>query len=331
MLTGDLHEFNVVEVLGLLGRCRRPGALLVEGEGTGVIYCGGGDVTFATTQAQATVGDVLVAQGYLDADDWSTALASTDPRHAVADTLAMRGTDPVRLSRLLRTHTEEAVFELGLWRSGTFRFEAGVDHSLADTFRFPVEPLLRSVGARVGQWDLWLERLQSPSHLVAAAPGDDDGEDVVLSRTQFRILTTVARPRSLTALAEELGRSLYDTAGQVIELLDRGLVAIEQPVPDEKAAPRFETSWTAELDRLAAFDAPLEPEPALVSVGVSNGHDELNGHAHFEGEPVLERRHVDHRVDQPAPAAPNGAAFVSPGDAPARDLILRLLTAVKDL
>ena len=150
MLTGDLHEFDAVEVLGLLGRCRRPGALLVEGEGTGVIYCAGGDITFATTQAQTTAGDVLVAQGYLGADDWSTALASADPPHAVAEALAVRGTDPVRLSRLLRTHTEEAVFELGLWRSGTFRFEGGVDHPLADTFRFPVEPLLRSVEARAG-------------------------------------------------------------------------------------------------------------------------------------------------------------------------------------
>ena len=133
----------------------------------------------------------------------------------------------------------------------------------------------------------------------------------MLSRTQFRILTTVARPRSLTALAEELGRSLYDTAGQVVELLDRGLVAIEQPAPDEEVGSRFETAWTAELDRLAAFDAPLEPTPALVErVGV--GNSELNGHATFDAEPALERRQVDQRVDQPAPAAPSGAAFVSP-------------------
>ena len=62
-------------------------------------------------------------------------------------------------------------------------------------------------------------------------------------------------------------------------------------------------------------DTPPEPVIDTRTRGNTNGH--TNGHTNGTN------------VD--GPLAPNGAEFVAPGDAPARDLILRLLTAVKEL
>lgn len=321
MLTGDLAEFRATDALGLLGRARATGALAVEGDLSARVYLAEGDVTFATTRAGSSLADLLVRARFLDAADWTEAATSDDPATAVARALAAGGADPARLTAVLQGRTEEAMFEIGLWRTGTFHFRPGEGHLLGDAFRFPATDLLARVDDRRRRWDDLLGRVGSIDHVVhphagAGDDGSDDGsdDDLVLSRSQFRVLTTATRGLPVRDLADELDLGLFAACELIAGLVDRGLLVTLPPGPGGTPAPftvadfaapagiTFDHHVVATIDDVAvapAFAPVLEPVGALASTG--------GGEWSGSGE------------------------FVAPGDAPARDLILRLLTAVKEL
>lgn len=358
MLQGRLEVFSVTDVLGLVARTRRAGALLVEGADTAVVYCAGGDITFATAHADETLADVLVQTGFLTAEDWSAASAASEPGVEVAQTLLAKGVDARRLHRLVRVQTEEALFELDQWREGTFRFESDADHALTDAFRHPITGVLTAVADRRRRWDALIERVGSVDYVVAQVPTNPEEEgDLVLSRVEFRVLTAVDGRHSVRQLARGAGIGLFGAAEIVVALLDRGLIRVDprtaatalDPLPAPSlasvtaGAPGLDGYRAGDggqaVDGLAHAGANGWSADLLASVngnghhlngngqvnGYANGHD-LNGNGHHvngngTGDPA------ESSLTSGLPAV----EFVAPGERPARDLILRLLTAVKEL
>ena len=336
MLTGDLSEFGAVDILGLLSTGGVSGALLVEGDGTAVVYCDDGDVTFATTKVGTSLADVLVATRFLPAETWAEAAATDDPAGAVAKALASKGADPARLDHVLQGRTEEAMFEISLWQAGSFRFEPGVDHLLGNAFRFPLPDLLAAVHRRRDEWDDLVGRFGSLDHVVAPAGGDDREEEdaLLLSRTEVRVLTAAVRQVSVRTLTEELGLGLFGACEVVAGLLDRGLLTVGD------VASASSTDWSTpnsgiSFDRhvVAAIDDVDAAAPLNGTNGSAAGNSAVHGNGTVHGNG---NGHANGNVhaggqNERVAVAPNGATFVAPGDAPARDLILRLLTAVKEL
>lgn len=317
MLTGDLGEFSATDLLGLVAAAGATGALVLEGPGVACVHCADGAVTHAATRAEVTLADVLVSTRFLEAAQWAEAARADDPATAVAKALAANGADPVRLASVLQGRTEEAVFELDLWRHGSFRFEPGADHLLGDAFRFAISDVLAAVADRRRRWDGLVARFGSLDHVIAPEATDlqgDADDEVVLNRAQFRVLAAAARHLPVADLARELDLGLFATGGLVAGLVDQGLLCVLDPA------------------------AERPPMPARTPAAPAGGGITFEHHAVAPiGEldvPVLEPVGVMSLVGAPAGGGPvhsNGAEFVAPGDAPARDLILRLLTAVKEL
>ena len=350
MLTGDLGEFAAHDVLALVARAGATGALVLEGATEARIYCAGGAVTYAATDATTSLADVLVATRFLQPDQWAEAAEDDDPATAVAKALAANGADPARLAAVLQGRTEEAVFELDLWQHGRFAFEAGADHLLGDAFRFAIGDVLAAVEDRRRRWDDLVVRFGSIDHVVAPEATGDLGEaddELVLNRTQFRLLAIAARHLPVAGLARELDLGLFATGELVAGLVDQGLLAVHEPATAPFTSP------------VAFGDAPLLA-PVLAGVGAAEAayaaapalaHRNGGGHdtsgfdggtfdgagdfgIDFGGTPSNGAPHGPDGADGHAPADASGlpgAEFVAPGDAPARDLILRLLTAVKEL
>jgi hypothetical protein len=322
VLTGDLGEFAVRDLLALVGRAGATGALVLHAAGDARIHCAGGAVTFAALRPDVSLADVLVATRFLDADQWTEAAATADPATAVAEALAANGADPVRLAGVLQGRTEEAVFELDLVRHGRFTFEPGADHLLGDAFRFAIGDVLTAVEARRRRWGALVDRIGSLDHVVAPEATGELGEaddELVLNRTQFRVLAAAARHLPVATLARVLDLGLFATAELVAGLLDQGLLVV--------LAPTAATTTSAP-------PAPVVEVPVLELVGAGVGGHHTNGHhtnGHHANGHHADGHHADVRAGRAPAPAPGGAEFVAPGDAPARDLILRLLTAVKEL
>jgi hypothetical protein len=321
------------------------------------IYCAGGAVTYAATRADVSLADVLVAARFLEADDWAEAAATDDPATSVAKALAARGADPVRLAAVLQGRTEEAVFELDLWRHGTFTFEPGADHLLGDAFRFAIDDVLTAVHERRQRWDGLVDRFGSLHHVVAPEAASDlagADDEVVLNRTQFRVLGAAARHLPVAELARQLDLGLFATGELVVGLIDQGLLSVHDPSTPSlppppplpaQAPPPSPHQGAPSVNGGISFDhhqvAPiadlevpvLEPVGAMAGFGPvavnGNGHSYANANGNGHGHAT--DGHANGTPVDGSPLAPNGAEFVAPGDAPARDLILRLLTAVKEL
>lgn len=298
MLNGTLDTFSVGEILELVGASRASGALRVRTDvDEGWVQCHEGAVTFATVGRDNDLGSVLVRGGFVPEVEWSTIANDPEPTDRLADVLGRTDVDADRLRRYLTVQTEESVFELDCWRAGDLHLEADGDISIASMFRYPTSSLLESLETRRGAWAGLLETLGSPDRIVHQAPMHaDDDREMRVSRSQLSLLSRVDGDRSIRELAREFGTGLFQTCKVVASLLDCGLVLLSAdrvvPTPDRPAVDtRAPSAPTREPDQPS--DVPPAP-----SGGATGGF--------------------------------GGAEFVEPGDGPARDLIVRLLSAVKE-
>jgi hypothetical protein len=325
MFAGTLDTVSVTEVLGLMAKRGKSGALHLWGPSTGVVELLEGDVAFATARADDDLGSELVRVGFLTEDDWQEAIVSADAARHVAGVLRRRGVDPGRLHAHVRKQTEEAIWELDRWW-GEFSFEPTSDDPLAGAFRHPIPSLLVSVRRRDSAWVELQKVVPSTDHLIATAPvtpGDD--EELTLSRSQYRLLTSVDGTRSVAQLAADLGGGLFRTCELVAGLVQAGLLVVQER-STEPAVVAGTRVAAHERVLVGAGGGAFEPAPIDLAVGPVPAAGP--SYAGYDPAPA--------GVAPSAPAPAGGAGlpgveFVSHREQPARDLILRLLSAVKEL
>ena len=320
MLRASLDTFSADEILGMVGRARATGALRIFGPHTlGTVFCHEGSVTFATTDAADDLLGVLTRAGFV---------RDAQPADAtgLAEYLMNAGLDMQRLHDFVRHRTEESTFELSMWHDGHLEFEADLDHPYGDAFSYPMSGVLDGVGRRRAQWARFVERLPSTDTVVAqvSALAGDDG-DLTISRTQWRVLAAVDGRRSVEQLAQALGTGLFSTVQLLIGLLDAGVIAVvDTPAYEEPLAVATSRPSASADPAASVFDD-------LGTAGIT--YDSSLGHQFAPvgaggGAAVA-------TVPAPAPAGDlglGGIEFVSGlGERPSRDLILRLLSAVKEI
>ena len=318
MLRATLDTFTADEILVMVGRSIASGALLVHGpKSLGAVYCEAGAVTFATTDSNDDLLNVLTRAGFIrDARPTDAA--------GLAEQLMSGGIDMQRLHEFVRHRTEESVFEMAMWTSGQLEFESGLDHAYGDAFSYPITAVIDGVNRRRLQWARFIERLPSTDTVVAqvSALAGDDG-DLTISRTQWRVLAAVNGQRSIAQLATVLGTGLFSTVQLLVGLLDAGLIAIvERPIEQE---PLAVTASRPAGDGGISYDPPLAarqmaPVGAAVAAPVGAG----------AGATVVTPT-ADAGTALAAGLGMNGIEFISGGERPSRDLILRLLSAVKEI
>jgi len=313
MLRATLDTFSADEILGMIGRSRVTGALRVFGPHTmGAVYCHDGDITFATTDDADDLLGVLTRAGFVrDAPGVTNATA-------LAELLMNSSVDMQRLHDFVRHRTEESVFEIALWDDGELQFDAGEDHRFGDAFSYPMTAMIDSVARRRGQWQRFIERVPSIDTVVAqvaALPGDEG--DLTISRTQWRVLAAVDGRRSVAQLASHLGTGLFSTMQLIVSLLDGGLIAaIDPPLVEEPLAVTT-SRHAAVAESSISYDPPLAARN-LATVGGGQGD------SHGSGQRDTSATVAGHLGLPPV-------EFIDGAEGPSRELILRLLSAVKEL
>lgn len=302
MLNGTLDTFSVTEILELVGAAGASGVLHVRSDlDVGSVRCDAGAVSFATVGEDVDLGSVLVRGGFVRAPEWQALDGTDDPVVELKGLLARHEVDTDHLQRYLATQTEESVFELDCWRAGELRLETDDVRWLDGIFRYPTGPLLKSIGKRKREWQHLVGALGSPDHVVHQAPMrvDDDAE-MSISRSQLALLSHVDGSRSVRELARHLGTGLFHTGKMVAALAEIGLVTLRT----DRAASNGASSNGAASNGAPAERVATEPSA----------------------------RPTPQPDPEPAPGASvdGPAEFVEAGEGPARDLIVRLLSAVKE-
>jgi hypothetical protein len=313
-LSGSLSEFSLAEVLSLLGMGGRTARMQVTSfHAVGTVHLVDGRISSATADsARAGLLRSVVAALPVPADDLEQALASEEPVRALVDSGVV---DRDAAQQVASEHCTEAVGEMLDWTSGEFAVWVGSQDPGDIGVRLEVDHLVTAARERAQEWH----------DLRAALPGSDsvlalvaDVEQApVVDREDWSVLARVDGRRTLAEVLAAMGASPLAAGHRLVQLMGRGLVAVQVPGND---AERERAS-----EMLDAFDSsgPFEPVIEVVAPVTPEQEPDVRDLFVTEPEAVQEWQvaaaeawdvaHAEPVVDSPVEAV-SYAEPVAPGD-----------------
>ena len=164
--------------------------------------------------------------------------------------------------RAVNEQVEGVAFELLRFADADFEFESGAETS-TDGTAHDVEDVLAEAEVRLAEW----REIEAvvPSLDVWVRMVDELEQDRTVTPGQWRILAQVGTGADGHALADRLGQGEYDVCRQLRDLVQDGMVELDEaPVPAPAPAPA--STW-------AAWESPVGStfvEPALDSEEVTS-------------------------------------------------------------
>ena len=222
-LSGSLSEFSLAEVLSLLGMGGRTAHMQVtSADSVGTVHLVDGRVSSATADsARAGLLRAVVAAVSVPADDLAHALQSDDPVRALVESGVV---DREAAQQVASEHCTEAVGEMLDWTSGEFAVWVG-SHDPADIgVRLDVDDLVAAARERAQEWHDLRAALPESDSVLALVP--DVAQAPVVDLDDWAVLARVDGRRTLTEVLAAMGASPLAAGNRLVQLLDRGLVAV---------------------------------------------------------------------------------------------------------
>ena len=222
-LSGSLSEFSLAEVLSLLGMGGRTAHMQVtSADCVGTVHLVDGRVSSATADsARAGLLRAVVAAVSVPADDLAHALQSDDPVRALVESGVV---DREAAQQVASEHCTEAVGEMLDWTSGEFAVWVG-SHDPADIgVRLDVDDLVAAARERAQEWHDLRAALPESDSVLALVP--DVAQAPVVDLDDWAVLARVDGRRTLTEVLAAMGASPLAAGNRLVQLLDRGLVAV---------------------------------------------------------------------------------------------------------
>jgi hypothetical protein len=291
-LTGALEAFPLPDVLQLLSRSQKSGALRVNGKGIeGKIFFSEGDLTYATTRSEESLGPDLIRAGLVDEGDWQKVERKRVP---VLDVLR-KGVDRQELEKFVEEHVHDVLFRLLRLERGTFEFLPELQPRYATGQTLSVELSLEQARSRLAKWQDIEAVIPGMNLRMAMAPGlGAERGEILLDAEGWQVLSGLRGVGSVEELAQRLGATDFQVAKVMAQLVRDGLVVVidqvaETPVhpeePTDAAEPEIaivtELPVTSEEDAQPEEEADDDDETSLLRValsGVVNVPDEEGGH-----------------------------------------------------
>ncbi len=193
------------------------------------IFFEGGNVLGAqSTAAGERLGEIMYKLGALDRDQVLAVTSKATPNRRFGETAVDLGLIPrQRLFELVRTQTEEIVYEALRCSEGTFWFIDGFDPSrLAYRHRVSAQALLMEGVRRMDESQYFRERIPSSAHVPAKLPS---------RRQPSADLVAVFREcdgrRSVSEIARTCGITEFEATHALYRLATGGFLQIESPHP----------------------------------------------------------------------------------------------------
>ncbi|MEV4637602.1 DUF4388 domain-containing protein [Actinoplanes sp. NPDC049548] len=255
---------------------RRTGALIVGGPPGGTVYLVDGQVTYAESAAAPGVGELLTASGRLAPRTWQAALDAGTAQATVGQLLLAQGhitQGELELCVLGATY-DAAYFALSP-ATAPVDFLDGATHWLGPVVQVDPAAVTRESRRRARLLDEIFPYPQIDTAVVipvTRAPR----ERITLTAPQWELLVHADGQRTPADLAQLLGRAGYATIQELRRLAAAGL--IELPAPRERAGPDFVrlprargTAVDVQRPALPGTDGPTVPIVTGARPGLASG------------------------------------------------------------
>jgi hypothetical protein len=232
---------------------------------------------------------------------------------------------------------EEAVYALAIWRTGEFRFEAGVA-SPRQTIQKSNTNLLMEAARRLDEWRVLSKKIPSVELVPEFVILESREGQINLNTMEWLLLSKIDGQRSVKQIATAAGMSVFDSAKLLYGLVATNLIRLRQsgsaPVSERPQSPPAAAPAVAPAPRPAPT-TPLPAPPPLLT-RLARLRDECVALLGPVGESVVQKHYLRARADIERGAGPEAvedaiqqiarAAAILKGSAVA-DAVLKLLKA----
>ncbi len=255
-LTGALEAFPLPEVLRLLARSSKSGALRIDAADLqGRLYLADGFLTYATTRHEEDLAADLVTAGLIDSQDW--VLVERREKN-VAEVLSESATEQ-QLTDLLTDQIADVIFRLVRRTDGSFEFSESVGPRYDTGVRIDVDGCIAEAAERNIRWTEIESVIPAITFHLRMVPDLTDRAEVSLPATTWQILAALHGEGSIEEVARRLGMTDF-AVGQVMAGLVRdGLLEIVD-LPPEAAYAYGEDPDTKEEVQPDRTDPPDQTE-----------------------------------------------------------------------
>ncbi len=250
-LEGNLRDFNVLEVIQLLGQQGKSGVLRVwrkKEEEAGVFFSEG-MITHATTSQREEgdfLGEKLVKTGVISRKDLEAALRKQrDSARYLGEILLERGmADEQAILNALHTQIHEIIYEVFRWEQGKFKFEVlSVPQFPQISVKLSAEEVMLNILKLVDEWPEIERRVPAPN-IVLKQSGRLEEQGIGLPEDHGVIYRVVDGNRSVQDIVEQSLLGKFATLEVLADLLEGAYietVGIKKPYIPVKLKPEFET------------------------------------------------------------------------------------------
>ena len=232
---------------------------------------------------------------------------------------------------------EEAVYALAIWRTGEFRFEAGIP-SPRQSIQKSNTNLLMEAARRLDEWRVLSKKIPSVELVPEFVILDGREGQINLNTMEWLLLSKIDGTRSVKEIAAAAGMSVFDSAKLLYGLVATNLIRLRQGGPaSAPATERPQAPPAAAHQPVAPRPAPATPAPPPpLLTRLARLRDECVALIGPVGESVVQKHYLRARADIERGAGPEAiedaiqqiarAAAILKGSAVA-DAVLKLLKA----
>jgi len=247
---GDLHTFDVLDLLGWLMGRKRAGVLQMTRRSTKkrLAFRDGQVQWSSSNDPRETIGQALVREGLIQEEPLFRALLKQETakdKRRLGEILIGDGllTEP-QLMKTLQTNAEAHLYDLFLWGDGRFDFDDERPPAPeASDLKIDLRPVLEEGRRRREQWSKLRSRFGSNEVTFKLTADPVQVTDPVLRQ----IVELAAWGKTLAGISLESRRSEYETTLLVAGLCDKGVLA-----PDRVEAGAPETDPVGIITTLLA-------------------------------------------------------------------------------
>jgi hypothetical protein len=160
---------------------------------------------------------------------------------------------------------EEAVYALAIWSRGEFRFEPGVATNQRTITKSNTN-LLMEAARRLDEWRVLSKKIPSVDMVPEFVVQENREGQINLNTREWLILSKIDGQRSVKAIAQAGGLSLFDAAKDLYGLIATGLIRLKERRPNPAAA-----SARPAPPAPAPAPPPARPAPAPAGAGLGAG------------------------------------------------------------
>jgi hypothetical protein len=232
-LEGELRDFNILEVIQLLGQQGKTGVLRVWGLGKrgdeAGIYFSEGRITHATSTQRTkgdTLGERLVKTGIISRDDLQAALQSQKKSGRFLGEIVVEGgvVEEQVVLNALYTQVHELVYEVFRLQEGRFKFQAlPVGKSPTLSVQLNADEVMLNILKMVDEWPE-IEKKVPPSTMILQKAGTLEKHGITLSEDQDAVYRLVDGVKSVQDIIDMSLLGKFATLEILASLLEEGNV-----------------------------------------------------------------------------------------------------------